>query len=285
MNQNQEDKNLEITVAESDAEDGASVDDFIRQLEEREKDLHITADTTIIEIAESFGGEELPNYFKQEVEKLKPATASVPDLRKSVENGRTIELESEVSNLKAIVARMELERSEIFKNSQRRTKDFETFKARSERERRETFQSQMVNLATFLLPALDNFNRAIDSAKWIKEANNTEFQQFFDGVVIVNEQMYEILGRMGIETIATVGEPFDPHFHEAVATEDRYDLPNDFVCEELIRGFRIGEKVIRHSMVKVAKNTSPSGHVKIEGQGQNEQNDVESSSLLEEIDS
>lgn len=285
MNQNQEDENLEILIDETDADDGASVDDFIRQLEEREKDLHITADTTIIEIAESFEGGELPQFLKQEVEKLRPTVSNAPEERESISNGRTIELESEVSKLTAIVARMELERSEIFKNSQRRAKDFESFKARAERERRETFQSQIGNLAKFLLPALDNFNRAIDSAKSIKEAKSTEFQQLFDGVVLVNEQMYDILGRMGIDTIPTVGEPFDPHFHEAVATENRDDYPNDFVCEELIRGFRIGEKVIRHSMVKVAKNSTTVERSRTEQQSNEEQDNFEPSDHLEDSNS
>ncbi len=285
MSQNQEDENIEIMIDETEPDDGSSVDDFIRQLEEREKDLHITADTTIIEIAESFEGGELPQFLKQEVEKLRPATSPARDGRDPVANSRTIELEGEVSKLKAIVARMEAERSEIFENSQRRAKDFESIKARAERERRETFQSQIGNLATFLLPALDNFNRAIDSAKWIKEAKSTEFQQFFDGVVLVNEQMYDILERMGIDTIQTIGEPFDPHFHEAVATENRDDFPNDFVCEELIRGFRIGEKVIRHSMVKVAKNINALAKATTEQQVDDEPNDVEPSSLSEEIES
>ncbi len=285
MSQNQEDENIEIMIDETEPEDGSSVDDFIRQLEEREKDLHITADTTIIEIAESFDGEDLPQYLKHEVEKLKPATPLVPVPPKREEHDRNVELENEVSKLKAIVERLELERSEIFKNSQRRAKDFESFKARAERERSETFQSQMGNLATFLLPALDNFNRAIDSAKWIKEAKSSEFQQFFDGVVLVNEQMYDILKRMGIDTIQTVGEPFDPHFHEAVATENRDDFPNDFVCEELIRGFRIGEKVIRHSMVKVAKNNNTHAQATIEQQGDDAPNDVADASRSEDIES
>ena len=120
MSQNQEEENIEIIIDETEPEDGSSVDDFIRQLEEREKDLHITADTTIIEIAESFDGGELPQYLKKEVEKLKPATPLVPVLPKMGEHDRRVELENEVSKLKAAVERMELERSEIFENSKKR---------------------------------------------------------------------------------------------------------------------------------------------------------------------
>jgi hypothetical protein len=60
---------------------------------------------------------------------------------------------------------------------------------------------------------------------------------------------------MGIQPIATVGETFDPHFHEAVATEESNEFDPNTVSAELLRGYRIGNRVIRHSMVKVA--TSP----------------------------
>lgn len=255
MNPENETNDIEILMDDTENEDPSSVDDFIRQLEAREKDLHITADTTIIEIAESFEDGELPEFLKQDLEKaVADQGNSAAAAAKATD--RTAEFEAELAKLRASVAKMEEERAEIFKNSQRRAKDFENFKARAERERKETFQNQMGNLATFLLPALDNFNRAIDSAKQLQETKSTEFQHFFEGVVLVNEQIYDILGKMGIDTIPTVGEPFDPHLHEAVATEVRDDLPDNYVCAELLRGFRIGDRVVRHSMVKVVKNTS-----------------------------
>lgn len=256
MNPLEENKNVEIVSDEPGVDDAQSVDDFFRQLEAREKDLHITADTTIIEIAESFDDADLPEFLKEDLIKAHgggsvPTNGNTPAKPK---NDRTEELTSEIAKLQATIKKMEDERSEIFKNSQRRSKDFENFKARAERERRETFQSQMGNLATFLLPALDNFNRAIDSAERLQETKSAGFESFFDGVVIVNHQIYDILAKMGIETIPTVGDPFDPHFHEAVATEERTDMPDGYICEELLRGFRIGDRIVRHSMVKVAKS-------------------------------
>lgn len=253
MNPDQDKKEIESLIDESynGADDASSVDDFIRQLEAREKDLHITAETSIIEIAESFDDANLPEFLVQDLNI--PAAVTTNTASKESSNERVSQLESEIERLRGTISNMELERAEIFKNSQRRAKDFENFKARSERERRETFQNQLANLATYLLPALDNFNRAIDSAKDIDEAKSVEFQHFFDGVVLVNEQIYDILGKMGIETIPTVGELFDPHLHEAVATDPREDLPDNTISEELLRGFRIGDRVVRHSMVKVVK--------------------------------
>ena len=61
---------------------------------------------------------------------------------------------------------------------------------------------------------------------------------------------------MGVQPIAPVGEPFDPNFHEAVATEERDDMPANTVSGEMLRGYRIGNRVIRHSMVKVTTNAA-----------------------------
>jgi molecular chaperone GrpE len=250
MDPNNKIEDLEILTDET--EPSGSVDDFIRQLEAREKDLHITSDTTIIEIADSFEDGELPELLAPDVEKARAASVSG-----AVGNGVAADLEMEVQRLRSAIEKMESEREEIFKNSQRRAKDFESYKARTERERTDTFQNQVGNLATFLLPALDNFNRAIASAEQLKEQKGVEFQQFYEGVTLVNEQMYDILGKMGIRVIPTVGEPFDPNYHEAVAIEEREDYPDSYICEELARGFRIGDRVIRHSMVKVVKNNLP----------------------------
>ena len=78
-----------------------------------------------------------------------------------------------------------------------------------------------------------------------------EFKQFFDGIALVNQQINEVLSGMGVQPITTVGETFDPNFHEAVATEENTDLPPNTISAELLRGYRIGNMVIRHSMVKV----------------------------------
>lgn len=148
---------------------------------------------------------------------------------------------------------MQTQRKDLFEKSLRRSKDFDAYKARTERERGDTFQKQLSNLATQMLPALDNLDRTLKFASDLPEEIQNEFAQFFDGVVLVNQQVNEVLVGMGIVPIKTVGHPFDPHFHEAVAIEETGDFPPNTVSAELLRGFRIGDKVIRHSMVKVSQ--------------------------------
>ena len=95
-----------------------------------------------------------------------------------------------------------------------------------------------------LLPVIDNFERAL---KHVPEdiADN----DYIKGVQAVVKQFEKTLADIGVERIKTVGEPFNPHLHEAVATEG--EGGEEIVSEELQAGYRIGEDVIRHAMVKV----------------------------------
>ena len=77
--------------------------------------------------------------------------------------------------------------------------------------------------------------------------------EWADGVVLVNQQINEVLAELGIQPITTVGQPFDPHLHEAAATEETEDFPPNSISGELLKGYRIGDRVIRHSIVRVAR--------------------------------
>ncbi|HLA94302.1 MAG TPA: nucleotide exchange factor GrpE, partial [Pyrinomonadaceae bacterium] len=171
-----------ISFDDDDEGESVSVDDFIKQLEEKEKDLHITADTSIIEIAGAFEDGEIPDYLQSTIEaSVTPMTVLpiiAPPVPK-VDEAAARKLEGEIAELKAKITKMESDRDEMFKNSQRRARDFESFKARAERERKDTFQSQIGNVATLMLPARDNLHRALDSAEHLPDEKTGAFQQFF----------------------------------------------------------------------------------------------------------
>ena len=258
MDPNQEIENPGGLLDDPDSPESDSVDDFIRQLEEKEKDLHLDAATTVIEIDESDDAAELPDFMKGEFE-FKPSKPAPVAVATTVEpktppaSSTDSKLEKEVTGLKEKLAQLHAERDELLKTAERRAKDFANFKSRTERERQETLLTQVGNLATQMLPALDNLDRALDFALAIPEEKRGEMQQFFDGIVLINQQVNEVLAEMGVQPIATVGETFDPHLHEAVATESSNEFEPNTVSAELRRGYRIGDRVIRHSMVKVTK--------------------------------
>jgi molecular chaperone GrpE len=162
-------------------------------------------------------------------------------------------LETEIDALKNVIAKMFEERQEILDLSHRRNKDFENYKTRTERERTNTFQTQLGNLAVQMLPILDNLDRAVEFAMSLPEGERVEVQQFCDGIILINQQIGEVLGNMGLQTIPTVGHMFDPSVHEAVAMDETGEFPPNTITAEMLRGYSIGDRVIRHSMVKVSK--------------------------------
>lgn len=261
MNQKEQIPKPEDSLDELDMDAMSSVDDFIKELEAKERDLHITADMTI-EIAESdFDMPSLQDFVESELAVESPVATTRPSASTANAPGsktKIYELEQEIVKLNERISGLRSDRNEIQEKSDRRLKDFENFKYRMDRERRGSFIDQISNLASQMLPVLDNLNRALDSADALTGGKSGEFQQFYDGIVLVNQQVNEVFVGMGVTPIATVGETFDPNFHEAVAADERDDMPNNTVTEEMLRGYRIGNRVIRHSMVKVTSQPQTS---------------------------
>lgn len=101
------------------------------------------------------------------------------------------------------------------------------------------------NVVAELLPVIDNFERALKHVPADLEAND-----YVKGVQGVVKQFEKTLESMGVERIATVGQPFDPNVHEAVSMEEG-DGQQEIVCEELQAGYKIGNDIIRHALVRV----------------------------------
>jgi molecular chaperone GrpE len=101
------------------------------------------------------------------------------------------------------------------------------------------------DVVTDLLPVIDNFERALKHVP--KDLEGNDFVKGVNGIV---KQFEKTLADMGVERIKTVGEVFDPRLHEAVSMEDGEGMV-EIVCEELQPGYRLGDAVIRHAMVKV----------------------------------
>jgi molecular chaperone GrpE len=105
--------------------------------------------------------------------------------------------------------------------------------------------SVKANVISELLPVIDNFERALKHVPADLQDND-----YVKGVQGVVKQFEKTLADMGVERIKTVGEPFNPHLHEAVSAEEG-DGEQEVVSEELQAGYKIGDEVIRHAMVKV----------------------------------
>jgi molecular chaperone GrpE len=156
-----------------------------------------------------------------------------------------------------VASRAELKRlqnvlAEAQDNILRRQADFENYRKRVERERTETYNRAVGELARKLLPVMDNLSRALDAERTIETSESAEFRHFLHGVELIGKQLSDVLESLGVEPIAAVGERFDPHIHEAVVTEASDQHEPDTIIEELARGYRIGDRLLRPAMVKVA---------------------------------
>ena len=124
--------------------------------------------------------------------------------------------------------------------------DFVNFKKRAEKDKESTIIYSTEEFLCQLLPILDNFERAIES-----EANKDE--GFYQGVEMIYQQLIKLLNDNGVEEINAVGETFDPNYHHAVFMEESTDHKEGTIIEVFQKGYVLKDKVIRPSMVKVAK--------------------------------
>lgn len=237
---------------EADQGNDFSVEDFLRQLEAKEKDLHISPDLDIeiddsdFDAVPAFIMEDLAVATTREVE---PHVAAPVETVNAAELQR---LEMQVTSLQSELVRKEAARYETAEMLKRRQTDFENLKKRVERDRDEFRLESVVSVVEDLLPVLDNMHRALEFAQPIVSGRSQEFRQFYEGIALVEQQMKEALSAMGVEEILSVGEAFDPQVHEAVAVETSRDFAANVVMDELRRGYRVGDRVIRAAMVKVA---------------------------------
>jgi len=148
--------------------------------------------------------------------------------------------------------RVEAEAAELKNQLARRQADFENYRKRVERERSETYNRVVADVAAKLLPVVDNLKRALDAEASVEAAESDEFRHFLSGVDLISKQLNGVLEAFGVKPIAAVGEQFDPHIHEAVVSEPTDDYAPDTVMQELVAGYRLGDKLIRPALVKVA---------------------------------
>lgn len=160
----------------------------------------------------------------------------------------TAELIATRSELK----RLETENAELKDRLARRQADFENYRKRVDKERSETYNRVTADIAAKLLPVLDNLKRALEAESSVEAAESDEFRHFLSGVDLIYKQLNGVLEALGVKPIAAVGEQFDPHVHEAVVTEATDEYEPDTVMQEIVSGYRLGDKLIRPALVKVA---------------------------------
>lgn len=127
----------------------------------------------------------------------------------------------------------------------RQLAEFENFRKRSNTEKTAMYSNGVRDTVEKLLPVIDNFERAVEAA-------DDKEDPMYKGVEMILKQFMEILENLGVKEIPSKGEPFDPNFHSAVMHIDDESCDENVVVEVFQKGYTLGDKVIRPSMVKVA---------------------------------
>ena len=139
---------------------------------------------------------------------------------------------------------VKLELEETTDRLKRLMAEFDNFKKRSAKEREGLYNSLLSDIVGSFLPVVDNLEKAVNS--------NTEDEGYKQGVELVLKQFIDVLSSLGVKEIEGVGSTFNPEYHEAVSLVQDETLGEKEIKEVFRKGYKIGQKVIRHSMVVVA---------------------------------
>jgi molecular chaperone GrpE len=131
--------------------------------------------------------------------------------------------------------------------------DFDNFRKRTQKEREEMEEQIKCSTIVELLPVVDNFERARSQIKPQTDGEMNIHKSYQS----VYKQLVECLKRIGVSPMRAEGQEFDPTLHEAVMRENTNEYPDGTVMEELVRGYQLGSRVLRHAMVKVAAASDP----------------------------
>jgi molecular chaperone GrpE len=141
---------------------------------------------------------------------------------------------------------LKAERDQLVDRLARLQAEFENARKRAERERVEFRDYASGSVVEQFLPVMDNFELALKSEGTV--------EQMRSGVSLIVKQMEDVLKQMQVNPVPAVGEPFDPRVHEALGTVDRDDMPDQYVAEEIRRGYKLRERLLRPALVRVAHN-------------------------------
>ncbi len=133
---------------------------------------------------------------------------------------------------------------EYFDHLKRNMAEFDNFKKRMAKEKDSMYITIVADFIAEILPIMDNFEKAVNA--------ETTDESFKDGIYMIYSQLKEMLEKTGLEEIEAEGKDFDPNLHEAVMHVEDENYAEKQVVEVFRKGYRLGDKIIRHSMVKVA---------------------------------
>jgi molecular chaperone GrpE len=150
------------------------------------------------------------------------------------------------TGLEAELQKLTAERDSLLDRLARAQAEFENSRRRAGKEQQDFRDYATMDSLKILLPVIDSFERALQV--------QSDPLDFRNGVELIYKQLQDALAKLGVRAIPAKGEPFDPHYHEAIELVETSDAADHEVLEELQRGYKFKDRLLRPAMVKVAKN-------------------------------
>jgi molecular chaperone GrpE len=143
--------------------------------------------------------------------------------------------------------RVRAERAAYLDRAARIQAEFENFRKRSGKQQQEFKEYALADAMTTLLPILDSLDRALNT----KAAS---LEDFHAGIELIDKQFHDALAKLGVQPVAAEGEPFDPNLHQAIQMVDTEEVEDNHVLDELQRGYKLRDRLLRPAMVRVARH-------------------------------
>jgi molecular chaperone GrpE len=188
-------------------------------------------------------GKSRVNPQELDLEHELPASDETEDIAR----GPTPEASAPVSEATEL-QKLRAERDALLDRLARLQAEFENARKRAVREQQEFRDFATADAIKALLPAFDSFERAL-------RAPANQLNEFRNGVELIYKQLQDVLTKLGVRAVPAKGERFDPHVHEAIEMVETTDVPDHQVIEELQRGYKLKDRLLRPAMVKVAQNS------------------------------
>lgn len=224
----------------------------MKMLDMENKDLKSeevnSSEAQTLEETNSEGKNENMQHFQEPQEDA----AKTQENDGSNESSEDIEVEPHqedtVETLKKQLEEKEREVEEYKSLCQRIAADFDNYKKRIAKDKENMYYEVVADVVGKLLPIVDNFERAIDSAKNSKDTND----ELLKGLEMIKKQIDDIFSKLGVEPIEALNKEFDPYLHNAIMHVEDERYGKNVVIEEFQKGYKIKDRVIRYSLVKVA---------------------------------
>jgi molecular chaperone GrpE len=178
---------------------------------------------------------ELPSADENESD-VNTSAAEAGKTTEQAEGGQESEIE-----------RLRMERAAYLDRAARLQAEFDNFRKRNAKEQQDYREYALADALKSLLPILDSLDRAAKTPA-------SSVEELRSGIELIDKQFHDALAKLGVQPVPAEGEPFDPNAHQAIQMVDTGEAPDHQVLDELQRGYRLRDRLLRPAMVRVARN-------------------------------